>query len=632
MKPLLDFRQRTSARSGQNTIAGQCASPDQADIQLGLSHLGYLPSSPKTVTLVARKPRGFPCEIPFYIRQNCFRMPRKRTVPAGFSERFPYPYDLLDGTLIARKGTYYTQGTLRRIDSRWGTFWQGDFSKFRQAGSYQIETQWQVSAPFMISENRYDRILLGYMNFLRSQRCGCEVFGVHPACHLDDGVLDSDGSPWPVTGGWHDAGDFRKWLNVIQYHLEALVTLRECKNPDIPSAGGPYNDAVLDELAWGNRFFHGMITREGQVFEDVGGGSAPPGSHYTYERHWWFENHAGCFADASDNRWTDNIPRSGDERKVRTTYNPLVQFAFVHTQARVARVLPAAAGRKCLALAEKAWRYGERRGHDQRTLFITAQLRAALELMAARSSAATAADVERLATELLSRQDAGRRGLSGYFLEQDGADAFRSLPFSADPALALLRLWELRARLPASLRGQAARAKQGVERYIHHYLMADAASNPFGLTPYGVYLHPPYRDRQRFRDAGNGRGVRTFLHPFNPQGIVHGTGGVLMNHAHLLARAGVLCSHPPWQHAAERLLHWTLGHNTCNRSLFTSIGYRQPVGYSFRISQLPEALLLGFVGRPDDSPYLEESTAIEWNTLEYWSVPYLQAAMAVCYL
>ncbi len=88
-----------------------------------------------------------------------------------------------------------------------------------------------------------------------------------------------------------------------------------------------------------------------------------------------------------------------------------------------------------------------------------------------------------------------------------------------------------------------------------------------------------------------------------------------MSHAHLLAKAAALFERPDWRAAAERLLHWCLGHNTLNCSLFTGIGYRQPVGYSYRIPQLPEAMVNGFIGRPDDTPYLEESTAIEWNKL-----------------
>jgi hypothetical protein len=604
-------------------------------MQLSLSHLGYLPDSPKILTLLPEGESELADSIPFYIRQNCLRMKRdgagaNDTGMDGFSERFPSPYDLLRGMLKLTGGVQplYT-GELKKISTRWGPVWQANFSRFTTPGSYQIETDGQISVPFAIREGTYDRIILGYLNFLRAQRCGCAVFGVHPACHLDDGVLDSDGTALAVTGGWHDAGDFRKWMAFTLYHVEALLTLHERCNARLEQ-GGIAAASLLDEVSWGNKFFHRMMTRNGQVYEDVAGGAAPAGSKLSYENDWWFENHPGCYGDASDNRWTDNIPGSGDERRIRTTYNPLVQWAFVHVQARASRFLPALEAEVCLALARQAAAYGRSRGHDSRTLFLTAELRANLELLAA-----GALDVDRsaliaMAKKLIGRQAQLRDGLSGYFTEAGGSDAFRSIAFAADPALALLRLWELRSLLQDDALAEQARLV--VTHYIDRYLLADAASNPFGLTPYGVYFDPPLRERQLFRDAGNGRGVRTFQHPFNSQGIVHGTSSVLASHAHLLAKAAVLFEHPAWRHAAERLLHWCLGNNTLNRSLFSGIGYRQPIGYSYRIPQLPEAMMVGFIGRPDDTPYLEESTAIEWNTLEYWSVPFLQAAQAASWL
>ena len=603
---------------------------ESARPQLALSHLGYLPTSPKTLTLIPAGSVDLPETIPFYIRQNCFRMPRDVMPLGGFSERFPSPYDTLRGRLIPRPASYYRQGELHRISTRWGLFWQADFNGFTTPGSYQIETDWQVSPPFAIRERVYDRIIAGYLTFLRAQRCGYEMFGVHEACHLDDGELDTDGRPWPATGGWHDAGDFRKWLAFILYHVEALVTLHERVQDDL-IRGGVTPAHLREEIAWGNRLFHRMINDEGQVYEDVAGGSAPPGSGFTYEQDWWFENHPGCYGDASDNRWTDNRPGSDDERKVRTTYNPLVQWAFVLAQARAARCLAPPAAEQCLKLAERAARYGRRRGHDSRTLFLAAELRGNLELLAAQSTEAEQQAILALATELLNRQDSGGEGLSGYFLEGGQADGFRSVAYAADPALTLLRLWELRGWL-GGCAALVDRAADAVHRYVEEYLLADAASNPFGLTPYGVYLNPPHTDRQCFRNAGRKRGVRTFVHPFNALGFASGTGSVLLSHAHLLARASAALGPASWRSAAERLLHWTLGHNTCNRSLFTGFGYRQPIGYSFRIPQLPEALMNGFLGRPDDSPYLEESTNIEWNTLEYWSIPYLHAAQAACWL
>lgn len=598
-------------------------------MQLSVCHPGYLPRSPKTVTLIPSAEVRLPTRIPFYVRQNCLRMQRDRPATPGFSDRFPSPYNLLEGTLTgADAGSAYYSGELVRNETCWGTLWQADFSDFTTPGSYQIETDFQISPPFAIHDRVYDRVLLGYLGFLRAQRCGCEVFGVHPACHLDDGVLDADGSPWPVTGGWHDAGDFRKWLAFTQHHLDALASMLELCSEDL-ERGGIAPASLLEEIVWGNRFFHGMISPEGQVFEDIAGGRAPAGTALSYEKHWWFENHPGCFGDASDNRWTDNIPGSGDERMVRTTKNPLVQWAFVYTQARLARLPASDQTERSLHLARLAFGFAQDHPHDGRTLFLAAELRGRLELLASGADSSRD-DVVRVARALLSRQEHAGAGLSGYFLEAGNADAFRSIAFSADPALALLRLYELRDLI--GLPELAGEAIDAVTEFIQHYLLADAASNPFALTPYGVYLHPCHTDRQQFRPAGSNRGVRTFMHPYNEQGIVHGTSSVLLSHAHLLARAGFHLNRPAWKGAAERLLQWCLGHNVENRSLFSGIGYWQPIGYSYRIPQLPEAPVTGFIGTPADTPYLETSTAIEWNTLEYWSVPFLQAVQAVCWL
>ena len=600
-------------------------------MQLSLSHLGYLPNSPKTLTLVDGDAKTLPDRIPFYLRQNCLRLPRDTPRAAGFSARFPSPYDLLRGRLLLDdSSTLLYQGELRRKETRWGTLWQGDFNDFTLPGSYQIEIDDQISLPFAIRERVYDRIILGYLTFLKAQRCGCPIFGVHEACHLDDGVLDVDGSPHDATGGWHDAGDFRKWLAFTLPHIGVLLAIRECCEGDFQSVGQDPN-ALLEEVRWGNRFFHRMIAASGQVYEDVAGGRAPAGSDLSYEQNWWFENHPGCFGDASDNRWTDNIANSGDERAIRTTYNPLVQWSFVQMQAQAARHFSASESSVCAALAQRAADYAARRGHDGRTLFLAAELRARLELSILSNKREADGRLVSLVQELLRRQVFRKEGLAGFFLEDhSGTDAFRSIAFTAEPAFALLQLWEHRAHLTDA--APVNQARDAVIAYVESYLLTDCISNPFALTPYGVYPTPPQPDRQLFRDAGMGYGVRTFMHPFNSQGIVHGTSSVLMAHAHLLARGAAVLDRPRWRPAAERLLHWCLGHNACNRSLFSGIGYRQPVGYSFRIPQIPEAMVVGFIGRADDSPYLEESTAIEWNTLEYWSVPHQHAAQAACWL
>src|ERR1700761_4587147 len=184
--------------SGYNTIGSR--SCIVVSMQLSLSHLGYLPNSPKTLTLLTEGAENLPDTVPFFLRQNCLRLPRQAPPVAGFSERFPAPYDLMKGQLEPPPSSaVFYKGELRRTDTRWGRLWQSDFSDFTTPGSYQIETDNQTSPPFAIRERLYDRIILGYLTFLKAQRCGCLIFGVHTGCHLDDGILDDDGSTHDAT-------------------------------------------------------------------------------------------------------------------------------------------------------------------------------------------------------------------------------------------------------------------------------------------------------------------------------------------------------------------------------------------------------------------------------------------------
>ena len=195
------------------------------------------------------------------------------------------------------------------------------------------------------------------------------------------------------------------------------------------------------------------------------------------------------YGDASDNRWTDNVPNSGDERKVRTTFNPLVQWAFVHVQARASQHLAKPLSDTCLRLARLAASFAGRQDYSRRTLFVAAELRGKLELLAVGDKTINQNEIVVTAQELLQRQASVPEGLSGYFTEAGDSDAYRSIAFAADPALALLRLWELRSLIADAQ--AAAMAQRAVFAYIEKYLLADSAGNPFGLTPYGVYFDPP---------------------------------------------------------------------------------------------------------------------------------------------
>jgi hypothetical protein len=589
---------------------------------LACSQLGFRPDSPKTLTLVPQgDPAQFPSRIPFYVMLAGYVLPRRCVVPEIWKESpFDWPFDVesapWSGTEQSRREQARYGGELVRKEDRWGTVWQANFTAFQEPGIFQIETEKNFTVPFQIGDAIYERVLRGYLIYLYAQRAGFAVPGIRPAENTDDGVLDTDGTYVPVSGGWFDAGDVSKNMALTSFHLEALANLYEFTET--------YRSQVRDEIAWGNRWVQAMMAPEGNVWEDVGAGELRGG--ITYEKGWWNENHPGCISDNSGNRITDNIPMSGDERRIRTAYNPWIQFGFVRQQAMVARVLQETDSAKCLALAAKAWKTGVKLGHDRRTMFVSGQLRAGTELLCANSRAVAPKELVLLAQELMERQDTGMEGLSHYFLEKDGKDAYRSIGFSCDPPLALLRLCEL--KLPGT-EAVLPVAEKAVRLHIERFLLPDTHSNAYGLTPYGAYVRMVWPEFQTYRDAGRGRGVRTFIHPFNDQFMVHGTNGVLMHQAELLARAGRYFGEPLYRRHAERLLQWSMGHNPTGLSTFTGIGWKHPVGYSMVNVKIPEAVVNGFAGRPDDSPYLETSNLIEWNTQEVWGIPYIHAIGAV---
>jgi hypothetical protein len=312
-------------------------------------------------------------------------------------------------------------------------------------------------------------------------------------------------------------------------------------------------------------------------------------------------------------------PMNGIERHVRENYNPLVQYQFVRHQALASSILTGAHKSNSLVLADRAWKYVKNRGHDQRTLYIAQELLAAIELYLAGSHSSTISDIEDAANKLLERQELSRTGLSGYFMEKDDKDGYRSIAFSQEPAMALLRLIEADIEPLSDL---AKAAEEALLTYIENYLLRDAESNPFNIPPYGIYVDPPYKNLQHFRKANDTRYVRTFIHVFSDNPIPHGVNQVFLQQGYLMARAAQLFNRSDWQKQAERILNWTMGHNTYGLCLFTGVGFKHAVPASFMNYKIPSGAMVGFIGTPDDRPYLETNNLVEWSTQEVWDVPY----------
>ncbi len=106
-----------------------------------------------------------------------------------------------------------------------------DFSAFAVPGTYCLVTDTGVkSLPFPIGDSVYDNVLYDTMKAFYFLRCGMELeekyagkFG-HAACHTKEAVLWEDQTTSrDITGGWHDAGDYGRYITAGACALAHLL-------------------------------------------------------------------------------------------------------------------------------------------------------------------------------------------------------------------------------------------------------------------------------------------------------------------------------------------------------------------------------------------------------------------------
>ncbi|MFP4012939.1 MAG: glycoside hydrolase family 9 protein [Chitinispirillaceae bacterium] len=101
--------------------------------------------------------------------------------------------------------------------------WVVDFSPLTETGTFYIEVpEAGRSVDFRIAVDLYTEPFRTVMLGMYLWRCGCSVSAVHNGveyshgeCHTDDGCTDffnGEDAKKEGTGGWHDAGDYNKYV------------------------------------------------------------------------------------------------------------------------------------------------------------------------------------------------------------------------------------------------------------------------------------------------------------------------------------------------------------------------------------------------------------------------------------
>ena len=254
--PTVSFHRRTFLKSLAATAAASALPPTFAQAPLSSTHtappillnqLGYLPNHTKIATVLST------------------RLPQSATTFRV----------LAVNNSIAHEG-HLTTPTLEPASG--DTTTQADFSTLTAPGNYRLEIANTLSDPFQISPTVYADALRLTTRAFYGQRCGCAVdLGNgyhHPACHLDGAFDPTSGrsGPVPNAGGWHDAGDYGRYvvnsgittatlLYAWELYPEALRTL----HLDIPESGHAVPD-FLAEIRWNLTWMLSLQDTDGGVW------------------------------------------------------------------------------------------------------------------------------------------------------------------------------------------------------------------------------------------------------------------------------------------------------------------------------------------------------------------------------
>jgi endoglucanase len=153
-----------------------------------------------------------------------------------------------------------------------------DFSALKTHGTYRIESGDSIGDLFSVGEDVYAAALKLTMRSFYGQRCGCSVdLGGgyrHPSCHGAGAFHGSSGKsgPLPNHGGWHDAGDYGRYIvnsglttGTLLWAWELFPQPLRKLSLGIPESGGKIPD-YLAEIRWNLEWMLSLQDSDGGVW------------------------------------------------------------------------------------------------------------------------------------------------------------------------------------------------------------------------------------------------------------------------------------------------------------------------------------------------------------------------------
>ncbi len=514
---------------------------------------------------------------------------RKILVVRALASPRPRQFTLRD----VGEGKFHFTRPLAETRSDFGPCLTADFTDLNRPALYQITVGKENSIQFAVHEDVWRRTLPKAFGYYRYQRCGVEVPLVHPACHLDDARRRDTGEHVDEVGGWHDAGDLRKWMSVTMLNGIALLNLLR-NNPE-PRAGEPTHEQILEEVRFGNRYFLKMQDTDGKIWADVAG---------------------GVNGDNSDNHWTDNIIGTADDRYLNPKKPSGIAAVFTTLQALAGQCYAQSDptySKQCLEAGIRAWKAFDKppEGTDDLAWWTVA----ACELHRASHDSQYRDEAIRLGRALMERQNTSfigdQKQVRGFWM--DGDVPYVNIPFSALPPLAMLELHATFADAE-----DRDKWKDAVQLHADEYLLPMSERNAYGIIPLGMFLGSPTPETYRPL-AGNL--TYRYFHPVRKQFWWQGANCHLGSNALVLGMFSRLSGDGGKKYVdlAYRQLEWIVGANPFASCMMTGEGMRNPYPHSRFVGLIPGGIMNGIAGNVEDSPVLDMQYLLDWRTCEYWS-------------
>lgn len=145
-----------------------------------------------------------------------------------------------------------------KIDEAVGeAIFTGDFTSYNKPGSYYVRIGDEKSFNFSIADGVYNNLLFSTLNYFKLSRCGQGL------CHTGTAEIYGSTETKNVQGGWHDAGDYGRYVVAGTKTVMDLLLAYD-------SVGKDYKDFdILAEVRFELEWLLDMQREDGAVYHKI---------------------------------------------------------------------------------------------------------------------------------------------------------------------------------------------------------------------------------------------------------------------------------------------------------------------------------------------------------------------------